>query len=80
MDEEFWKFFNNFGTHVTIGVELGAKFGYFFEMSNKEVEKMREIGLSVEAGASAYSVSGSVHTSFELNSKEAFSEAMKSWK
>lgn len=39
---------------MTIGVELGAKFGYFFEMKASEVEAMKSAGLSVEVGAEGY--------------------------
>lgn len=49
--EEVWDFFEIFGTHVTIGLDLGAKYGYFYEMKASELEKMRNIGLSVEVGA-----------------------------
>lgn len=49
-------------------------------MKSSELEKMRNIGLNIEAGASAYGIGGSAHAGFELDSKEAFSEAITSWK
>lgn len=48
-DEVIYEFFEEFGTHVTVDVELGSKFGYVFRAKTKELEKMKSSKLSVGA-------------------------------
>mmetsp|Transcript_1415 Transcript_1415/g.213 ORF Transcript_1415/g.213 Transcript_1415/m.213 type:complete len:101 (+) Transcript_1415:162-464(+) len=50
----YWEFFENFGTHITVEIDLGAIFGYKFKMNKTETQKMKSKGVSVEAGAKAY--------------------------
>jgi len=50
----FWDFIEFYGTHVTVGVELGSSFRYVFEMKKSEVQKMKSMGLSVSVAAGGY--------------------------
>jgi hypothetical protein len=40
--EAYFDFFDEIGTHVTDEVELGSLFGYRFELSNSETEKLTD--------------------------------------
>jgi hypothetical protein len=61
-NEDYYDFYREFGTHVTIGVKLGSSFRYIFEMKKSSVEKMNSSGLSLSVAASGWGVSGSAST------------------
>jgi hypothetical protein len=63
-DEDYYNFYKEFGTHVTVGIKLGSSFRYLFEMEKSSLVKMESMGLSVSVAASGWGMSASASTTF----------------
>jgi hypothetical protein len=51
-EESFWEdFFSEFGTHITLKIEMGGRFGRRRTMTLKDVEKKAKMGLDIAVAA-----------------------------
>ncbi|EGR34750.1 MAC/Perforin domain protein, partial [Ichthyophthirius multifiliis] len=77
--DAYYDFFDEIGTHVTDEVELGSLFGYKFQMSTTETQKIVKQNVDVAAAASYMATRARAKTSYEKNQEQQLKTAVSSW-
>lgn len=75
--EAYFDFLDNYGTHVLSHVTLGARYGFKWELEERQWSKMVDMGVDAKVGASAEAevkVGGNVTSGWQKVAQEAFEE------
>ncbi|KAL4472670.1 hypothetical protein ABPG74_018619 [Tetrahymena malaccensis] len=76
---DYFDFFDTWGTHVVTSVNLGSRFGYKYQMDKYQANHARSQGVNLSVSASYFSASGSASGTYNQSQIGNFTQAMTSW-